>query len=310
MLKVLHKIYIQWPDANHLREFEAAFEAIRGLPYVVGAVDGSHIPIICPPRNGADYYNRKKFHSVLLQAVVSPNCLIWDYDCGWCGSLHDWRLFKKSDLGRACAAKELGDYCLVGDAAYQPRWYMLTPYKGLKNLGITHEQYLWNFLQSSTRMPVERAFGILKARWRILLKRNDMKLSNTMRVISTCIVLHNMCIVHKDSFDETWLKDAKSQLVARMTRHQQGGRQYTAAEDALQEMECVLNPQVRAGGTTVEGSDVNDFIDEDTLYEEGCRRRLAIQATLVRAKGPYNQTSTSTTSDTSSSVSSTDNDED
>ena len=46
------------------------FESTRGFPQVVGAIDGTHIPITRPVCNQSDYYNRKGFHSIILQAGV------------------------------------------------------------------------------------------------------------------------------------------------------------------------------------------------------------------------------------------------
>ena len=51
---------------------------------------------------------------------------------------------------------------------------------------------------------VEIAFGCLKARWRRLLKRNDMMVKNVTDVIAAACVLHNMCEVHGESFNESW----------------------------------------------------------------------------------------------------------
>ena len=66
-------------------------------------------------------------------------------------------------------------YALLGDVAYQPHPWMFTPYLGSKD-GFTREHEHWNFIQSSSRMCGERAFGILKLRWRILLKKMDCQL--------------------------------------------------------------------------------------------------------------------------------------
>ncbi|MCO5573140.1 hypothetical protein L7F22_026905 [Adiantum nelumboides] len=52
---------------------------------------------------------------------------------------------------------------------------------------------------------MERAYGIMKSRFRILLKRCDMLLSNVPKMVATCMVLHNMCIIHGDAFDEAWM---------------------------------------------------------------------------------------------------------
>ena len=40
-----------------------------GLPDVIGAIDGCHIPIKAPRENDSEYINRKGFHSLQLQAV-------------------------------------------------------------------------------------------------------------------------------------------------------------------------------------------------------------------------------------------------
>ena len=49
-------------------------------------------------------------------------------------------------------------------------------------------------------MCVERAFGMLKGRWRILLKRIDVHLKNVYNLAATCLVLHNMYIIFGDHF--------------------------------------------------------------------------------------------------------------
>lgn len=63
------------------------FEALRGIPFVIGAIDGSHIPIIASKENHADYFNRIGFHSILLQLTVASDCMVWDYDV-WLGRIY------------------------------------------------------------------------------------------------------------------------------------------------------------------------------------------------------------------------------
>lgn len=43
-------------------------------------------------------------------------------------------------------------------------------------------------------MYIERAFGMLKGIWRILVKRIDIHLNNVHELVSTCLILHNICI--------------------------------------------------------------------------------------------------------------------
>ena len=75
------------------------FQDLHQIPYVVEAVDGSHISIVAPRLHAPDYYNRKWFHSILLQGMVSAKCLFWDFDIGWAGSMHDANLWARIAIG-------------------------------------------------------------------------------------------------------------------------------------------------------------------------------------------------------------------
>jgi hypothetical protein len=66
----------------------------KGFPGVLGAIDGSHIPIKTRKVDGEQYYNRKKFPSIILQAVCDQNLHFLNLYCGWPGSVHDSRVLK------------------------------------------------------------------------------------------------------------------------------------------------------------------------------------------------------------------------
>lgn len=63
-------------------EYAHEFQDLYQILYVVGAVDGSYIPIVVPRLHAPDYYNRKEFHSIILQGVVSAKCLFWNFNIG------------------------------------------------------------------------------------------------------------------------------------------------------------------------------------------------------------------------------------
>ena len=75
------------------------------------------------------------------------------------------------------------------------------------NSNLTPGQRSFNFHLSRARIVVENTFGRLKGRWRRLMKRNDMNIDNVPYVITACCVLHNMCEVHGDAFNDLWLED-------------------------------------------------------------------------------------------------------
>ena len=79
---VILKKFIRWPSTFIMDKFAREFENLQGISYVVGAVDGSHIPIVASRFHVANYYNCKGFHSLLLQGVVSSKCVFWDFDIG------------------------------------------------------------------------------------------------------------------------------------------------------------------------------------------------------------------------------------
>ena len=80
--KHLKPMVIEKQTVTTLRRISAEFEVLRDIPYIIGAVDGSHIPIIAPPLDPTSYNSRKGFYSALLQGVVDSTCRFWDYDFG------------------------------------------------------------------------------------------------------------------------------------------------------------------------------------------------------------------------------------
>ena len=92
--------YVYIPQDSRLCEVVDGFETRWGFPQVAGAIDGSHIPIICPKDNPSDYYNRKGFYSVIMQALVDFRGLFMDVYIGWPGKVHDARVFSNSAIYR------------------------------------------------------------------------------------------------------------------------------------------------------------------------------------------------------------------
>ena len=214
--KYLQPVLVQTPNESQFRVIASRFEQLHGIPYIIGAIDGSHIPVLAPVIGGEDYYCRKSFHSAILQGIVGPDCMFWDYEFGWAGSLHDWAVFQVTRIGRGCIEGKFQPYKLIGDAAYPVRPWMYCPFKGGK-AALSGKAANWNFIQSSTRMCVERAFGILKGRWRLIMKRSEVPLRNMPDIVATCIVLHNLCIVNNEGIEDEWIVEAETKLAKRIS---------------------------------------------------------------------------------------------
>ena len=89
---------------------------------------------------------------------------------------------------------------LIGDGAYPANTWLLKPFPN--NLNLSQEQNKFNRFLSSAKVPVERAFGILKARWRFLLNCLDHNIENLSDVIISCCVLNNICQMKGDSYTD------------------------------------------------------------------------------------------------------------
>ena len=60
---------------------------------------------------------------------------------------------------------------------------------------VQHDAY--DYVQSSTRMPIECAFGILVRRWGLLWRPLEIRFDRRAAVVGACIRLHNFCIDHR-----------------------------------------------------------------------------------------------------------------
>ncbi|KAH7949472.1 hypothetical protein HPB49_011036 [Dermacentor silvarum] len=83
---------IHWPDHDEGARNKRAFQALyrhqgcgAGLPDVIGAIDGCHIRIVRPTEREEDYYNRKKFHSIILQGICNADMVFTDVFVGYPG---------------------------------------------------------------------------------------------------------------------------------------------------------------------------------------------------------------------------------
>ena len=178
---------VKTPQGEALREVVRGFNHL-GFPQAAGVVDGTHIPIIHPDENATDFYNRKGFHSIIMQAVVDHRGVFTNIYIGWPGRVHDARVFKNSDLfqkgsngnlfpdWKKCFGNVNVPLLLLGDPAYPLLPWLMKPYP--EHAGMSAKKRKFNYHLSKARVVVENAFGRLKGRWRCLLKRMDNRTEN------------------------------------------------------------------------------------------------------------------------------------
>ena len=109
---------------------QAAFYRLAHFPGVVGVIDCTHIRIIAPSENEADFVNRKNFHSLNIQLVFDANYKIINLVSKWPGSVHDARILNESGLKRLFEERHVQARChLLGDSGYGCKPWLLTPFQ-------------------------------------------------------------------------------------------------------------------------------------------------------------------------------------
>jgi hypothetical protein len=98
IVKVLLPRYIRVPTGDELTKVVEGFKEGLGFPQCAGVIDGTHIPIVSPEECPADYYNRKGFHSIVMQGMVDIVGRFMEVYIGWPGRVHDARVFVNSSL--------------------------------------------------------------------------------------------------------------------------------------------------------------------------------------------------------------------
>jgi len=98
------------------------------------------------------------------------------------------------------------DCHLVGDQAYKLHENLLVPYRD--NGHLTERQQNYNFSHASARIVIERAFGLLKGRFRSLLTTLAIDRVDLIPMhILACCILHNVCLMKGDEINVEMIED-------------------------------------------------------------------------------------------------------
>ena len=184
------------------------FESRWNFPNCVGAIDGKHVAIQCPPRGGSMFFNYKKFHSIVLMAVCNAKYEFTMVDIGDYGRLSDGSVFSSSNIGIAMennlinlpAARKLPGtdklfpYVFVGDEAFPLKSYMVKPYpRG----SIQMPERIANYRISRARRIIENAFGIATTRFRLFRRAITADVDVATEATKAVIILHNYLMAEK-----------------------------------------------------------------------------------------------------------------
>lgn len=213
-LVYLRDEFISWPRTPETcARSVSTFKDLSPLPNVFGAIDGTHVQIIAPENSTVDFFDRKQHYSIGCQGICDGNLKFLSMSTGFPGSVHDARILRNTWVFREANRQQIlttptfqlnGTTCikpyLVGDAAYPLADWLIKPFPQVQNMD--NQQQLFNLALSQARVSIERAFGVLKGRWRILLGKVNLEPSFASDVVIACSVLHNICQERNEPIQE------------------------------------------------------------------------------------------------------------
>ncbi|XP_047519014.1 uncharacterized protein LOC125058919 isoform X1 [Pieris napi] len=198
------KEYIKKPSGvTEWKQVAKDFKDRWNFPHCLGALDGKHVAITCPPNSGSQYYNYKQFYSIVLFAVTDARYNFLYVHAGVQGSISDGGVFRHTAFGKALLRQTLNiphpetlpgremltPYIFLADDAFPLTENIFKPYT--LDLNIGSPKRVCNYRISRARRIVENSFGILCSVFRILHTTIDVELKHVQDIVVACAHLHN-----------------------------------------------------------------------------------------------------------------------
>lgn len=255
---------MQFPDTEKWKEIADGFEKIWNLPNCCGSMNGKHVRIKCPACSGSEFFNYKKFFSIILFALCDHRYRFLYVNIGDSGRHSDSGVFINSALGELMNRNAVGlpnpdhlpgsahrfPYFFVGDDAFPLRINIMKPYSGN---GLLLNKQIFNMRISRARRVVENAFGILSSKFQIFYNMMQCEVDLAELVVKAAVILHNFIIDTKQTSPNMgdtprvdgkmkrglWRAECtKNQGLAFGQVHQVGSKNYTKASGNLRNILC------------------------------------------------------------------------
>ncbi|XP_074373632.1 uncharacterized protein LOC141713981 [Apium graveolens] len=172
----------------------------------IGALDGTLIHAIVPASQQARYRGRGRgecYQNIL--GICDFNMIFTFVWAGWEGVAHDSRILTEvvADIDSGFPLPPPNKYYLC-DAAYANTRGFLTPYKNTRywqsdfrgRRALTREEK-FNHAHAQLRNVIERAYGVLKARFPILKQMPPYTFSTQRDIVIACFAVHNFIRLQK-----------------------------------------------------------------------------------------------------------------
>jgi hypothetical protein len=195
--------YLRPPNQAELNRILAENEA-RGFPGMIGSIDCMHWEWgSCPVSWQGQYIGRKGRPTVVLEAIATKDLRVWHAFFGMPGSSNDLNVLDRSHVfdDLANGRTHPVEYFVNGNK-YDMTYYLAdkiypdwTTFVKTKSDPINSKDKTFAEAQEAARKDVERCFGVLRSKFRIIQQAGRLWSPQDINTIMrACIILHNMII--------------------------------------------------------------------------------------------------------------------
>nr|XP_043620035.1 putative nuclease HARBI1 [Erigeron canadensis] len=174
VINIYGREFLRRPTSHDIAMIQQAHEARHHLPGMLGSLDCTHVEWRYCLRSLKRQYTRgdHKVPTIIIEAVASQDLWIWHSFFGPPGSNNDINVLNQSP-------------CMT-------RWFTFV--KAYPH-PVDPKEKKFKRVQEAARKDIERVFGVLKGKWKILERRiRFYDLDKIGKVVEACCILHNMII--------------------------------------------------------------------------------------------------------------------
>ena len=215
IIRLYEQVYLRAPTQDDLQRILHVSE-MWGFPGMIGSIDCMHWEWKNCPKAWEGQFTRgdKGTTTVILEAVASHDLWIWHAFFGCPGTLNDINVLDRSPVfddveqGKAPSVN-----FFVNQRPYNMAYYLAdgiypsypTFVKSIR-LPQSEPDKLFAKFQEGCRKDIERAFGVLQARFKIIREPARLwDIADLGIIMRSCIILHNMIVEdERDSYSQRW----------------------------------------------------------------------------------------------------------
>ncbi|ETV72631.1 hypothetical protein H257_12381 [Aphanomyces astaci] len=222
----LYAVVVTLPSKDIPYEIHSNPKMFPFFEYCIGALDGTHVRATPPPSARMAFRNRKGFMSQNVLAACTFDLRFVYVLAGWEGSASDARVLNDALMTKGFSIPDGKMY--LGDAWYGLRKNLLTPYRGVRyhlrewangNQRPQNAKELYNLRHAQQRNCIERIFGVLKKRFKVLEYPSEYPFATQVNLVYALCAMHN--IIMEVESDSHFLQKADEAKRKRDKKYQQ-----------------------------------------------------------------------------------------